>query len=96
MSFVTLARKECGAQLGQPATGRRRHTCSSPCRQKAYRRRVSAPGTPPRIPEGFPRLTPETRDLLRLAIDRRRRELLVAPQAAAADLELFADERVEA
>lgn len=102
MSFVTLACEGCGARLEQPATGRRRHTCSSPCRQKAYRQRtrnrvldldLATPSE--RVNEnGPPRLTAETRGLLRVAIDLRRRQLLVAgAEITEADRALFADER---
>jgi len=75
--------------------------CSSACRQKAYRRRVSARGSgPTRVhmrggEEPF-RLTAETRQALRRAIDRGRRELLEVREAAAANRELFADEAVRA
>jgi hypothetical protein len=100
VSVTKLACEGCGAQLEQPSTGRRRHTCSSPCRQRAYRRRVSARGEskdPGQEPFRQPfRLTAETRAALRRAIDQRRRELLVAPKATAADRALFADERVVA
>jgi hypothetical protein len=77
--------------------------CSSPCRQKAYRRRVSAldgpKGSGPtqahiRGGEELFRLTAETREALRRTIDRRRRERLAASEAA--DQELFADELVGA
>jgi hypothetical protein len=49
MSFVTLACAECGGELAQPVTGRPRRTCSSRCRQKAYRRRR----LPPPLPVGL-------------------------------------------
>jgi hypothetical protein len=62
--------------------------CSSPCRQRAYRRRRATDASLP-----F-RLTHETREALRRAIDRRRRELLA--ERPAVDLELFADEAVTA
>jgi hypothetical protein len=74
--------------------------CSSPCRQKAYRRRVSALGGPKgsgptqahrRGEEPF-RLTAGTREALRRAIDLRSRERLAGRDAA--DRELFADHGV--
>jgi hypothetical protein len=58
--------------------------CSSPCRQRAYRRR-QATDVGAQI-----RLTAEMREALRRAIDRRRRKLL--EERDAADRELFADD----
>jgi hypothetical protein len=76
--------------------------CSGACRQKAYRRRTQSriranPGS--RVDGNCPpRLTAEMRRLLRAAIDRRRRQLLIVSDAApdAADRELFADHEVAA
>ena len=92
----TYACEACGEAF-TPTRSNGRY-CSSPCRQKAYRRRVSALGGPKgsgptQVPmrggkEPF-RLTAGTREALRLAIDRRSRERLAAREAA--DLELFAD-----
>jgi hypothetical protein len=55
----------------------------------AYRRRVSTLGAPKRSGEEPFRLTAETREALKHAIDLRSRERLAAREAA--DRELFAD-----
>jgi hypothetical protein len=76
--------------------------CSSPCRQRAYRRRTQSRVLDLAKPSsqgngaGPPRLTAEMRQLLREAIDRRRRELLntVDADQVAADRALFADDGV--
>jgi hypothetical protein len=71
----------CGAEIVPAATGRPRQTCSNACRQRAYRERAEEPF----------RLTPELRELLHLAIDRRVREKLreVDAEGIARDRLLF-------
>jgi hypothetical protein len=71
----------CGGRF-EPSRSDARY-CSNACRQKAYRLRQAEAG-------GQVRLTAESRETLRRAIDRRRRELLAARDAA--DRELFADD----
>jgi hypothetical protein len=84
VSVTKPACPECGGEIARARTGRPRRTCSDACRQKHYRHRRGE--TQYRVDHPF-RLTPETRELLRLAIDRRRREVLRACDAA--DRELF-------
>jgi hypothetical protein len=77
---------QCGRYF-EPSRSDARY-CSSPCRQKAYRQRQA-------IEAGSSfRLTAETREALRRAIDRRRRELLEERAAADRELdrELFGDD----
>jgi hypothetical protein len=84
VSVTKPACPECGGEIARARTGRPRRTCSDACRQKLYRHRRGE------HENGFHppfRLTPETRELLRLAIDRRRREVLRARDVA--DRELF-------
>ena len=91
----------CGVQLSQPATGRRRNTCSSACRQRAYRQRMAKAGLRPALSGNGSaiRLTGELREALKQEIDRRRRELLTT-QVDADELTalraLFAEDGPEA
>jgi uncharacterized Zn finger protein (UPF0148 family) len=73
-SVTKRACEACGVELVQPATGRRRTTCSGACRQKAFRKRHA-----PRPV----RLTAELREFLRREVDRRTRARLAAADAEA-------------
>jgi hypothetical protein len=93
---------QCGGQF-EPTRSDARY-CSSPCRQRAYRRRTQSRVLDVAKPSSQgngapPRLTAETRQLLRVAIDRCRRELLTTPwnvDEIAALRALFAEDGAEA